>query len=53
MGISEESQFLRGVGDKFCPEYASMRVAIAIAVRIRRVTRSRAFDGFGNFAFVR
>jgi hypothetical protein len=52
-GVSEESTLLRRVDDEFRAERAPMRVAIAIAPRILRVTRSRVPSGFGNFAVVR
>jgi hypothetical protein len=49
---SEESSISCRVGDEIRSEHAMMRVAIAIAARIRRVSRSRRFCGFGNFAVV-
>jgi hypothetical protein len=47
MGISEESQTFRRVHQDSCGERRSIRVAVAIGVRVRLIARPDRFGGFG------
>jgi hypothetical protein len=53
MGISDKARILRGSHDEFRREHATMRVASALAARLRRGARSHVVRGFGIFVVVR